>query len=148
MIDFHSKHALNAAMMREMDASFLPAAPGRCEDRCSSKGWCSTYGFCVCFFGFKGRTCGEVDDAVFCSNSCSSRGVCMSGFCQCDKGFFGTDCSLTKADDGTTLTSYGDLSSRRGPPSTAPQPPPAGAQRLHPYLGSGITLNKRLQLAG
>lgn len=106
VVDFHSKHALSGPALKEMDANFVAAAPDRCDDRCSNKGWCSAHGFCVCFFGFKGRSCGEVDDAVYCSNSCSAHGVCMSGFCQCDKGFFGTDCSLTKADDGTTLTSY------------------------------------------
>jgi hypothetical protein len=112
VVDFHGKRALSGPTLNEMDANFVAAAPERCEDRCNNKGWCSVHGFCVCFFGFKGRTCGEVDNAVYCSNSCSSHGVCMSGFCQCDKGFFGTDCSLTKADDGTTLTSYAPGGSR------------------------------------
>jgi hypothetical protein len=32
-----------------------------------------------------------------CPNSCSGRGTCKQGFCHCDLGYFGRDCSRSRA---------------------------------------------------
>jgi hypothetical protein len=36
-------------------------------------------------------------DPKSCANNCNGRGSCRQGFCHCEKGYFGRDCSRSKA---------------------------------------------------
>lgn len=52
---------------------------------------------CMCYPGWVGSKCevlmvlrGRTD----CLNGCSARGKCLRNWCQCDKGYFGVDCSM------------------------------------------------------
>jgi len=49
-----------------------------------------------------GRFC-EIPVQCTCVNQCSGHGKCRGGFCQCDKGWFGTDCSIP-----STLSTVGE----------------------------------------
>lgn len=40
-----------------------------------------------------GRFC-EIPVSCICINQCSGHGHCMGGFCQCNKGWYGVDCSV------------------------------------------------------
>ncbi|PIA53521.1 hypothetical protein AQUCO_00900245v1 [Aquilegia coerulea] len=46
-----------------------------------------------CHFG---RFC-EIPVECVCLNQCSHHGYCRGGFCQCDSGWYGTDCSIPSA---------------------------------------------------
>ncbi|CAN4099793.1 unnamed protein product [Withania somnifera] len=72
----------------------------------SERGWCNVdpaeaYASkvvfkeeCDCKYdGLWGRFC-EVPVLSTCINQCSGHGVCRGGFCQCDSGWFGADCSV------------------------------------------------------
>ncbi|EPS72577.1 hypothetical protein M569_02178, partial [Genlisea aurea] len=49
---------------------------------------------CDCKYdGLAGRFC-EVPVQSVCINQCSGRGICRGGFCQCDSGWYGVDCSV------------------------------------------------------
>ncbi|KAK3217773.1 hypothetical protein Dsin_011743 [Dipteronia sinensis] len=49
---------------------------------------------CDCKYdGLWGRFC-EVPVLSTCVNQCSGHGHCRGGFCQCDNGWYGTDCSI------------------------------------------------------
>ncbi|CDP10069.1 unnamed protein product [Coffea canephora] len=49
---------------------------------------------CDCKYdGLWGRFC-EVPVQSVCINQCAGHGYCRGGFCQCDKGWYGTDCSI------------------------------------------------------
>ncbi|XP_047315383.1 uncharacterized protein LOC124919231 [Impatiens glandulifera] len=49
---------------------------------------------CDCKYdGLWGRFC-EIPVLSVCLNQCSGHGHCRGGFCQCDGGWFGTDCSI------------------------------------------------------
>eukprot|EP00964_Phaeocystis_antarctica_P018792 scaffold10351_cov62-Phaeocystis_antarctica.AAC.15 len=48
---------------------------------------------CRCYDGRGGRVC-ELPWLAFCLNQCSGRGECRSGFCLCEPGWSGTDCSI------------------------------------------------------
>ncbi|KAK2653248.1 hypothetical protein Ddye_013104 [Dipteronia dyeriana] len=49
---------------------------------------------CDCKYdGLWGRFC-EVPVLSTCVNQCSGHGHCRGGFCQCDTGWYGTDCSI------------------------------------------------------
>eukprot|EP00899_Mesostigma_viride_P005380 jgi/Mesvir1/14843/Mv05465-RA.1 len=83
----------------EARLSFHAAPLERCPDACSLHGWCSFdpnrgagSEFCKCFYGYRGRSC-ELALEPFCYNNCSGRGRCLSGFCHCQRGYFGVDCS-------------------------------------------------------
>jgi len=67
---------------------------------------------CHCYPGWAGPQCERstaVRERRFCLNGCSGRGACYRNWCQCDKGFYGIDCSL-------------------GAGAGPPLPPPLGAQ--------------------
>ena len=49
---------------------------------------------CVCVDGAYGANCEGVCDSD-CVHHCSGHGVCLHGFCKCDDGWFGVDCSDT-----------------------------------------------------
>uniref|UniRef100_A0A2P2JYW2 Uncharacterized protein MANES_09G028900 n=1 Tax=Rhizophora mucronata TaxID=61149 RepID=A0A2P2JYW2_RHIMU len=72
----------------------------------SRPGWCNVdpveaYAFevkfkeeCDCKYDcLFGRFC-EVPVQCVCINQCSGHGHCRGGFCQCDNGWYGTDCSI------------------------------------------------------
>eukprot|EP00962_Isochrysis_galbana_P030044 scaffold9715_cov113-Isochrysis_galbana.AAC.20 len=72
---------------------------------------------CICYPGWGGASCEHstaVRDRRFCLNGCSQLGRCYRNWCQCDRGFFGIDCSLGSPPPGA-------------PPAVA-LPPPIGAQ--------------------
>ncbi|CAN6577068.1 unnamed protein product [Malus baccata var. baccata] len=49
---------------------------------------------CDCKYdGFGGRFC-EVPTVCTCINQCSGRGHCRGGFCECNNGWYGIDCSI------------------------------------------------------
>ncbi|XP_076900987.1 uncharacterized protein LOC143555293 [Bidens hawaiensis] len=49
---------------------------------------------CDCKYdGFYGRFC-EIPVLSTCVNQCSGHGHCRGGFCQCDNGWYGVDCSI------------------------------------------------------
>jgi hypothetical protein len=53
----------------------------------------------VCFEHWDGEHC-DVEEEARCMTHCSRRGDCVLGFCHCQEGFFGVDCSLTLSPDG------------------------------------------------
>jgi len=57
------------------------AAGGRMSIRCS-----------MCYEGWTGPLC-ETPRQAFCLRDCSGHGWCDSGFCWCEDGWFGVDCS-------------------------------------------------------
>lgn len=86
-------------------------ATGECPLGCSGRGRCMRDGKeasirhrnqptdadapglrCVCFDGAFGDGCDRVCDND-CFNRCSGHGICMHGWCQCDAGWHGVDCS-------------------------------------------------------
>jgi hypothetical protein len=48
---------------------------------------------CSCYDGKEGPLC-NVPTEAYCLNHCSNRGLCNHGFCECEPGFFGVDCSM------------------------------------------------------
>ena len=48
---------------------------------------------CNCHEGTDGALC-ETPVLMACLNQCNARGVCHHGFCRCDEGWYGVDCSL------------------------------------------------------
>ena len=52
-----------------------------------------------------------------CLNSCNKKGKCISGFCHCEKGHYGADCSLSLDDDGkpALLADSGYKTRSKGP---------------------------------
>ncbi|KAG1660242.1 hypothetical protein FOA52_007639 [Chlamydomonas sp. UWO 241] len=96
------------------------AAASRCSSACAGRGTCNEeLGRCDCTRGYTGDDCRTPpgDLAKLCSslyfreplggncmhepgsghciNACNARGVCLAGFCLCDAGFYGADCSLS-----------------------------------------------------
>lgn len=80
----------------------------RCNNSCSHRGFCvrwepehdkSLHQFqCVCRKGFAGPFCENLDNKGACwfSPNCSGHRTCKSGFCHCEKGHWGIDCSRSK----------------------------------------------------
>ena len=57
---------------------------------------------CPCLYdGLHGALC-EGRNEAYCLNQCSGHGQCdmLGGFCHCDEGYFGIDCSMTTGPDG------------------------------------------------
>eukprot|EP00899_Mesostigma_viride_P023405 jgi/Mesvir1/4249/Mv22217-RA.1 len=95
-------HGMDAVAPRER--WFLP--PQRCPGRCSDRGYCSAAsGTCRCFPPFVGEACERTreEPAEWCLNACNQRGRCRNGFCHCNAGYFGADCSLSYTKDGWHL---------------------------------------------
>jgi hypothetical protein len=55
-----------------------------------------------CYEGRAGRFC-EKPKRMYCLRDCHGRGTCDSGFCWCEKGWHGVDCSLSAALVSATL---------------------------------------------
>jgi hypothetical protein len=69
-----------------------------CPDKCSYHGWCMNerdQPSCRCFYGWRGGSC-EQQREQYCPSGCQGRGLCVLGFCHCNVGFYGADCSLVK----------------------------------------------------
>ena len=80
---------------------YLPLS--ECHSSCSQAGLCrrnerSSGGpECFCLEGHGGLlgTCEAAASLPHCLGGCSGRGECKLGFCHCEKGAYGADCSLT-----------------------------------------------------
>ncbi len=85
---------------------------------------------CGCNEGWKGRLC-EVPVLQACLNQCNARGVCRYGACECDRGWYGVDCSLSSG--AVSLAMPGP---RRPPPTLeadlARRPKAAAEWQPHP----------------
>eukprot|EP00300_Choanocystis_sp_HF-7_P027212 c32289_g1_i1.p1 GENE.c32289_g1_i1~~c32289_g1_i1.p1 ORF type:complete len:829 (-),score=123.82 c32289_g1_i1:87-2411(-) len=107
------------------DQGFVSQSLGACEHsvcpaQCSGHGLCNNDGTCACVSGFTGVDCSTppltnhvvmvekpavqaqdqdvpstISTKLTCLNSCSHHGRCMSGSCECNKGYVGQDCSGT-----------------------------------------------------
>ena len=92
-------------------------------------------------------SCGEARDGIsgafcdipveqFCVNQCSGRGECIQGFCMCNKGWFGQDCSYRQPQvnwsEGTQFDQRAWIRNvSRSPSSVYPPPDP---QRSRPLI--------------
>ncbi|KAK3254811.1 hypothetical protein CYMTET_35982, partial [Cymbomonas tetramitiformis] len=85
---------------------------------------------CICTMGFKGDNC-ELDDWTMCMGGCGGRGKCKRGFCHCDPGFFGIDCSLRLRDDGSNVSEHVPYTYLD--PSTQPSAPLPEDVRIYVY---------------
>ena len=70
------------------------------EEIFGPKGWCEAPKpdfACPCMIdGVGGRLC-DIPTESFCPNQCAGHGICATGFCACDEGWYGPDCSALKA---------------------------------------------------
>lgn len=72
---------------------------------------------CDCVYdGMHGKLC-ELRHEPFCLNQCSGHGTCAprGGRCECARGFFGADCSLTT--EGGAIVLHAEHAGRRAPRS-------------------------------
>ena len=75
----------------------------QCPDRCSERGGCDSNSQCRCLPGFEGLSCQKVASSLAhshlspCPNHCGYKGLCFNGFCHCEQGFWGIDCTRSKA---------------------------------------------------
>ncbi|KAF8062027.1 glucuronosyltransferase [Scenedesmus sp. PABB004] len=90
--------AVKALAQGEADMVALPLA--RCPASCMWRGQCvkaaTAAPRCLCWQGYAGEQCEQVHKAS-CLNQCLGRGVCRGGFCHCQPGFWGRDCSRARA---------------------------------------------------
>ena len=81
------------------------AAPAGSAGRCSGRGSCAQwrgYDFCVCAHTRETKHLGpRCEQAVRadapCSEACAAHGRCVHGFCECDFGWSGPDCTMAGA---------------------------------------------------
>lgn len=82
--------------------SAMVALPvSQCPDKCTLRGQCiksaaSPTPRCLCWQGFTGDSCEQVYKHA-CINQCMGRGTCRGGFCHCQPGYWGKDCSRSRA---------------------------------------------------
>jgi len=105
-----------------------------CPEGCTKYGTCyEELGRCDCPWNMTGPSCSEPfegyciktpnvntcndGEPTLCLNACNSRGDCKGGFCHCQPGYFGTDCSLSYDDAGSIqiLAGLNYRPNRRGP---------------------------------
>mmetsp|Transcript_19563 Transcript_19563/g.42445 ORF Transcript_19563/g.42445 Transcript_19563/m.42445 type:complete len:788 (+) Transcript_19563:181-2544(+) len=98
-------------------------------------GWCvadQPAWRCPCIIdGLDGPNC---EDPVehFCVNQCSGHGLCYLGFCKCDEGWYGTDCSRKKAGgqlEPSRIPQHKWLDYNVREPPAALDPPPKPARK-------------------
>lgn len=101
-----------------------------CTGNCSFRGWCREDLSCACRPGFSGQTCEQPH--ALCLNSCSERGLCVEGFCHCQEGSYGVDCSLSTGSKGLAQIWTGPET--RGPKRKKGQRPRIFVYELPPHL--------------
>ncbi|KAK3286483.1 hypothetical protein CYMTET_5985 [Cymbomonas tetramitiformis] len=89
------------ATVRGRDAKGVTECAIQCG-QAQRRGWCElkrppgpSKAFretCVCALGWKGPECGT-KHSTYCLAGCSCFGECIQGFCKCQPGHFGVDCS-------------------------------------------------------
>ena len=92
--------------------SSVASSPTHSPEPQQNQPWCEatdparTPKKCACLYdGLHGELCDRRHEP-FCLNQCSGHGVCDpvgGGFCHCDKGYFGIDCSKTTGADGRVI---------------------------------------------
>ncbi|KAG1665066.1 hypothetical protein FOA52_012485 [Chlamydomonas sp. UWO 241] len=92
---------------RSTDSWVVPL--DECPERCNERGACvfqqagqhqkENRTHCICRKGWKAPNCSEVNimGACWFDPWCSGHGSCKSGFCHCKPGWWGIDCSRSKA---------------------------------------------------
>ena len=91
---------------------------------------------CACRYdGLDGYLC-QHPTAQFCLNQCSHRGACRFGFCLCEQGWWGVDCSIEAPNGLPPLRARAPTAAvrrlRAAPPPPLPAPPPR--RRLRPLI--------------
>eukprot|EP00899_Mesostigma_viride_P015298 jgi/Mesvir1/2376/Mv22131-RA.1 len=81
---------------------------------------------CQCHLGYEGRRC-ELPCSRGCINRCSGHGQCFAGWCKCEPGWFGLDCSLSSRTPHPAPSAPG----RALPPAP---PPPKSLDELKIYV--------------
>ncbi|GJP79125.1 hypothetical protein CLOP_g9376 [Closterium sp. NIES-67] len=73
--------------------------PSQCPSNCSGLGVCLNSKQCMCPPMLSPPSCARLPALLpfTCLNGCHARGMCVHGFCICNPGHFGIDCSLSKA---------------------------------------------------
>ncbi|KAG2488240.1 hypothetical protein HYH03_013231 [Edaphochlamys debaryana] len=109
-------------LLLEPCTSGAPTAAKPCAPGCTERGVCNPeLGRCDCHRNFTGDSCSEpikslsrsckhhgfpsVEDCVQltpyrCLNNCNERGTCYGGWCHCQEGYYGADCSLSLDSQG------------------------------------------------
>lgn len=118
-----------AALMVEHQPHLIYVSHRHCQSRCSERGACvvskaaATHSphqldrarpFCKCDGFYTGRACGR-HVPTLCYNNCSSRGVCLDGFCSCEPPYFGPACAY----DGGALSQRAQAAGRGSPGASA-----------------------------
>ncbi|CAI7847398.1 unnamed protein product [Closterium sp. NIES-54] len=109
--------------------------PSECPGNCSGLGVCLASKQCMCPPMLSGPSCARLPSLLpfTCLNECHSRGVCVHGFCICNPGYFGIDCSLSKAGsiDRTRIVAAPPFSWPEG--LSLPTPAPATSPLIYIY---------------
>jgi len=81
--------------------------PAECRDKCKSHGVCArargdatNTSSCRCLPSWRGGTC-SAPVSSYCVNNCNNRGTCNLGWCKCERGWSGVDCSVSWEHDAT-----------------------------------------------
>ena len=102
---------------------------------------------CNCHEGRDGEFCEEAV-LMACLNQCNGRGVCHFGFCRCDPGWYGIDCSLHQgrvkalavAEEGEVHAAAGGAGAGAGAAAAARAAGAAGAAGAGAGAASGLLL--------
>ncbi|CAI5498721.1 unnamed protein product [Closterium sp. Naga37s-1] len=109
--------------------------PSECPGNCSGLGVCLASKQCMCPPMLSGPSCARLPSLLpfTCLNECHSRGVCVHGFCICNPGYFGIDCSLSKPGsiDRTRIVAAPPFSWPEG--LSLPTPAPAASPLIYIY---------------
>lgn len=88
----------------------VPFTSAQCPNKCSRNGICNNKGACECISSFIGADCSQricpkgksfsdmplSQDVAHLEITCSGRGVCKNGECDCDDGFTGIACERSE----------------------------------------------------
>jgi hypothetical protein len=89
----------------------IPFTSAQCPNKCSHNGICNTLGICECISSFTGADCSQricpkgksfsdmpsSQDVAHAEITCSGRGQCRNGECDCDDGFTGIACERSES---------------------------------------------------